>query len=614
MSAPQILYIVHYTSINHEFRNRLNKYINRRNVDKMNNRIAEIMLKKSPYILLYVIFSYALSKFLVFGADIISYALDTIYGGYMLDVKRLVTDMAALIGVSALIAYLRTIVGESYSIGVQYECRDMAVWSIQGADCKETDKNTGLVINRLTSDMGNLNTLLSEIIPEILSYIMTIIVVGVSILKTEWRIFVGIAVIFPVIVPISRIIAKKINILAKSRRGRYDELTEIAADNIAGIEICRTYGLEDALDRRVEEKAGEILKNEYARNAYQALANFITSILQWLPSVICSLIALKLALDGYITSGRLMAFIILFGKISSPLSELPFRIIDAKEMFVSVERLNKIINLKQESSGEYSGCNDVSGKCAIDCNNISFSYGNENAKLYKIDIKANVGEKIAIVGSSGSGKSTLFKILCGFRQPQSGEYKLFGHEFEDWNRQEARKLISYVPQDVFLFPDTIAENVAYGSDDNDPGVKIEKVVCACKKAGIHEKIISLPEGYQTILGERGATLSGGEKQRLAIARALYKNAPIMLMDEPTSSLDETTERIISNTLADDDSERATIVIAHRLSTIKNADRIYVMEDGTIVETGNHEDLMKKSGVYASLYNSADTNGGSYGDI
>ena len=580
----------------------------------MKNKIMQILIKKSPMIAVFGLLSFVLSRILVIGSDIISEAVDKVLEGNIINIKYLMMSTFGLIIVSFLVAYLRTIAREFYSINVQYECRDLAVKSIQGANCSKINGGYGAVINRLTSDVNDLNTLLSEILPDVISYIITIATVGISIFNIEWRIFIGIAVIFPVVVPINNFIARKINTLAKSRRVRYDELSEIVSDNIDGVEICRTYGLENILDERVNIKAAEILHNEYSRNAYQALAQFITSILKWTPSVVCSVIALNLVIADIITVGQLMAFIILFGKLSSPLSELPFRIIDAREMFVSVERINKIINVEQEAGGSYTSDKPQENSRVIDCRDITFSYDDGKEVLKDVDFTANTGEKIAIVGGSGCGKTTFFKILCGFEQPGSGEYDLLGHNFKDWNIHDARKLISFVPQNVFLFPDTIAENIAYGSNEENSEYRMNKVIAACRKAGIHDKIMSLPQGYETVIGERGATLSGGEKQRLAIARAIYKDAPIMLMDEPTSALDEDTEKIISTTLAEDVKDRTTIIIAHRLSTVKNVDMIYVMDKGTIVESGNHETLMAKCGVYTALYNSVYTNGGYNADI
>lgn len=575
--------------------------------------MIKIMLKRSPIFVIFTVFSYILSKLLILGAGIISNAVDTMSLGSDLDVGALLTATAFLIACAFIAAYLKTISGEFYSIKVQEDCRNLAVKALEDAEYSKLAESSGIVINRLTSDMNDLNTLLSEIIPDIITYFITITTVGISIFRIEWRIFAGMTIVFPIIIPISNIIAKKINSLAKKRRGRYDELAEIASDNLAGVEVCRTYQLEGFLENRINLKSEEILQNEYTRNAYQASANFITCTLRWIPSIVCSLIALRLVLSHIITSGQLMAFMILFGKITSPLSELPFRVIDARETLVSVNRIDSIIDLAQEKCGSYTDDTAKQKSHAIHCAGIAFQYTDEKAVLKNVDFNADIGEKIAIVGSSGSGKTTLLKILCGFEQPASGTYELFGHDFSDWNLRAARKLISLVPQDVFLFSGTIEDNVAYGSGEA-PAVRMKKVIIACKKAGIHEKICSLPDGYQTVLGERGATLSGGEKQRLAIARALYKDAPITIMDEPTSALDEETERIISSTLAEKSAARAIIIIAHRLSTIKNADRIYVVDNGVIAESGRHEELLAKQGVYAALYHNAYENGGNHEHI
>lgn len=565
----------------------------------MDNKIIESMIKKSPVFAVFIVLSYVLSKLLVIGAGIISNAIDALSQGYDINLRYLIINMFILITAAFCTAFLKTICCESYSINIQKDCRILAVKALTNARCSKLEGKSGIIINCLTSDMNDLSVLLSEVIPDIITYLITIITVGISIFKIEQRIFIGIAIIFPIVIPISNIIAKKINLLAKSRRGKFDELTQIAADNIAGIEVCRTYSLEKFLNKRIDNKAKEILANEYVRNAYQAVVNFITNALKWIPSVICSIIALILTLDNIITVGELMEFIILFNKISSPLSELPFRIIDAKEMLVSVRRINNIINIEQENSGSYKNTFVTLEKQVISCQNISLTY--KQKILKNVSLNINEGEKIAIVGSCGSGKTTLFKILCGFEQSYCGSYKLYGKDFFDWDIKAARKLISYVPQNVFFFPGTIKDNITYGLGEEDFEVCMKNVISACEKAGIHKKIETLPDGYNTYIGENGNLLSGGERQRIAIARAIYKNAPIILMDEPTSAIDEKTELIINDTIWNNCSKQTMIIIAHRLSAIKNADRIYVMNDGEIAEFGKHEELLSKNGIYAQLY-------------
>ena len=233
--------------------------------------------------------------------------------------------------------------------------------------------------------------------------------------------------------------------------------------------------------------------------------------MKWVPSVGCSLIALFLVLKNTITIGEFMSFLVLFGKISTSLSELPFRIIDAREMLISVKRIEELLCAPKEVSGDYKGSELKNVENIIELKNVSFSYASGNTKCFEnrilkdINVSIKQGEKVAIVGASGAGKSTLLKLLCGFEEVDEGDYYLCGQVFSKWDINEARRLISYVPQDSFLFPETILENLAYGAKNID----IEKVENACKKAGIYQKVCELPDGFNTEVGERGANLSGG---------------------------------------------------------------------------------------------------------
>ena len=564
--------------------------------------VKNIALK---YIWLFIVagvLSYALSKLVIRGSDLITDAINTIMDGNTIDIVALAYSTMWIIIVSMILTFVKTIMGESFSIKVQRDCKNITVESLEKIHYGFFEKNAGTVINKLTSDISDMGTLLSEILPDILQYTVSIITISIALIKMNWLIFAGIIVTFPVVIFSSEIIAKRINELAKKRRGKYDELADIALDNIEGIEVAKAYGIEEILGRRVTLKADEILKNEYSRNRYQALANGLVQAIKWVPSIICSLIVLFLVLKNVITVGELMAFLVLFGKISSPLSELPFRVIDAREMMISVKRIEALISTPKEVSGSYTGNESERAKNLIEMKNVSFTYAGDNKQsdagriLRSIDISVKKGERIAIVGPSGAGKSTLFKLLCGFEQVSGGDYYLCGQSFSEWDINAARSLISYVPQDSFLFPETILENVVYGSKN----MELSKAEEACKSAGIYHKICELPDKFHTEVGERGVKLSGGERQRISIARALYKNAPLILLDEPTSSLDEETEKIISETLSESD-EKAVIIIAHRLSTIKNVDRIYCLNQGEIVEVGSHEELIKQNGLYAALY-------------
>ena len=560
--------------------------------------IRRIMLKYCYLFVVAGILSYILSELVVIGSEIISNAINAMFDGDNIDIEYVAGNTLLIIIISMVVTYIKSITNELFSIKVQKDCKNITVESLERVQYRFFEKNEGTIINKLTSDINDMGKLLSEI----LQYAVTIITISIALVKMNWLIFAGIVVTFPLVIFTSDMIAKKINDLARKRRGKYDELADIALDNIEGIEVAKAYAIEETLGLRVSSKAKEILKNEYSRNRYQALANGIVLLMKWVPSDGCSLIALFLVLKNTITIGEFMSFLVLFGKISTSLSELPFRIIDAREMLISVKRIEELLCAPKEVSGDYKGSELKNVENIIELKNVSFSYASGNTKCFEnrilkdINVSIKQGEKVAIVGASGAGKSTLLKLLCGFEEVDEGDYYLCGQVFSKWDINEARRLISYVPQDSFLFPETILENLAYGAKNID----IEKVENACKKAGIYQKVCELPDGFNTEVGERGANLSGGERQRLSIARAIYKNSPIILLDEPTSALDEQTEKIISKTISENH-ENTVIIIAHRLSTIKNVDRIYCMDKGEIVEVGNHEELIRKNGIYAALY-------------
>lgn len=569
---------------------------------KQNTLVRKMIYKYIYLFLLSTLFLFVLSELIVQGSDFISNAINLMLEGETVDVVSLITKTGLIIIIAMVVSFFRSVCNECFSINIQKECKNITMESLGKAQYCFFEKNAGAIINKLTSDISDMGKLLSEILPDILQYAVMILAFSIAIIKMNWMIFGGILVIFPIAIFLSNKIAEKINELAKKRRGKYDELAEIALDNIEGIEVAKAYGLDELLSHRVKIKSNEILKNEYARNRYQALANGLVLIIKWIPTIICSLLSLYLVLKNVITLGELMAFLVLFGKISAPISELPFRVIEAKELMISVKRIENLINTPKEKSGNYVGKDIEQQDTVIEMKNVSFSYREDKMEAEDTNILKNIeltikrGEVVAIVGASGAGKTTLLKLLCGFEPVVSGEYLFYGQKFSDWNINNARQLISYVPQDSYLFHGTVIENVAYG----DKNINHSKVEVACKKAGIYQTIMDLPDKFDSKVGERGVNLSGGECQRLSIARALYKNAPVILLDEPTSALDEKTQRLVSRTIYED-KDKTVIVIAHRLSTIKEADRIYCMQNGEIVEVGSHEKLMNQNGVYAALY-------------
>jgi subfamily B ATP-binding cassette protein MsbA len=255
--------------------------------------------------------------------------------------------------------------------------------------------------------------------------------------------------------------------------------------------------------------------------------------------------------------------------------------------------LDRPASQKDQGGQTVLECNDVN----IEFENVNFAYGEEARVLENISFKADRGDVIALVGPSGAGKSTIINLILRFYDPQDGMIRINDNILSEYNTASLREKIALVSQDIMIFDDTVLANIAYGR----PDASQDEVMEAAKKAYAHDFIENMPEGYSTRLGENGMSLSGGQRQRIAIARAILKDAPLLLLDEATSALDTDSEKFIQESLAELQQGRTTIVIAHRLSTIRNASNILVLESGQIIESGTHESLIQKKGLYADLH-------------
>lgn len=303
------------------------------------------------------------------------------------------------------------------------------------------------------------------------------------------------------------------------------------------------------------------------------------------------------AVNGRLPVGTYSIMVLLTQRLLWPLTRLG-QTLDLYQR--SMASTNRVINLLDTPITIHTGNKPLyveSVKGELELQNVTFAYQENFPVIQNIYLKIPAGKTIGIVGSTGSGKSTIGKLLLRFYEVKSGKITLDGIEINQINLQDLRRAIGLVSQDIFLFHGTVAENIRYGSFD----ATFSEIIAAAKIAEADNFINKLPQGYDTIVGERGQKLSGGQRQRIALARAVLKNPPILILDEATSAVDNETEAGIQKSLEKITQNRTTIVIAHRLSTIRNADCIYVMEHGRIVEFGRHEELLEKSGIYASLW-------------
>ena len=455
---------------------------------------------------------------------------------------------------------------------------------------------TGQVMSRFTNDVDAMNQLIQTFFNNISKFV-TINILFTRVFYLDYGLGIVVIIIFPLIGNIMKKYSKKLHKTGKEMQNKIGNINSVLQESITGIRVIKAFGTEkneiDKFDNENEGYYRAITKNKRIDAKVKPLVEGINSIIT----------ALVLFYGGYrvinstgFTSGDLMSFLTSLGLMYDPVKNLTNANTSIQTKLPAAERIMEILDIEAEDLEKGSVIENIDG--AIEFKDIYFKYDKSEEQTIKgVSFKAEKGEVIALVGSSGSGKSTLVNLIPRFFDLDSGEILIDGKSIKDLKISSLRSHIGIVPQDTFLFKGTIAYNIGYGNED----VTKEEIIEAAKMANAYNFIMDMPDGFDTEVGERGVLISGGQKQRLSIARALLKDPSILILDEATSALDIESERLVQDALNKLMKNRTTFVIAHRLSTIINADKILVMEKGDIIERGSHEELLEFGGKYKDLY-------------
>lgn len=482
---------------------------------------------------------------------------------------------------------------------MEYDMRKEVFTHIQTLSFSFFDNTkTGHIMSRIVNDLRDI-TELAHHGPEDL-FISLVMLLGsfIILINVEWRLTLIIFAFVPIMIWFAINKRKKLEHAFMEQRKKIATVNAQLENSISGVRVSKSFTNED-----FEVDKFNLGNNEFRKtreSAFKVMAEFTSGVNFF--SNILNLVALSaggfFAFKNLITFGELVSYLLYVNFFLMPIRRLAMFIQQYQEGMTGFRRFQEIMDIKPDIEDKENAVDleDVKGK--IEIKNVTFRYNdNKEDVLSGLNLTIKAGETVALVGPSGGGKTTLCHLIPRFYEIDKGEILIDGINIKDIKLKSLRKNIGLVQQDVFLFTGTIKENIMYGNLD----ATDEEVIEAAKSANIHDFIMSLPNGYNTYVGEKGVKLSGGQKQRISIARVFLKNPPILILDEATSALDNETEIAIQESFERLSKGRTTLVIAHRLSTIRNANEIVVLTDKGIVEKGRHEDLFARNGLYAKLY-------------
>jgi ATP-binding cassette, subfamily B, bacterial len=504
----------------------------------------------------------------------------------------------AIAVLSAISSYSEKFLTTSVAQWVAHDLRRMVYQRIQRLSLAEHgESRTGDLLTRVTSDIDAVQDFITSALLGIVMNVLTLVGMLGVMFYMNWRFtLIGLSVA-PVMFLFVYFYTKRIKKATRLVKKRESELMSGVAEKLTSIQVVQAFAREDYEDQRFDAESRLNVDAGLRARAMKARLSPLVDLLVAVGTCLVLGYGARLVLGGGLTTGQLVIFIFYLGKTYKPMKDLSKMTNTVSKATISFERIQELLDMESrvrdlpqaQPAPRFAG--------AIEFDQVTFSYDGKHPILNHVSLRIEPGQVAAIVGPSGTGKTTIAGLIPRFFDPQAGRILIDGRDIRGFTLKSLRDQVSFVLQDTLLFRGTIWENIAYGK----PDAEIEDTVRAAEQANAHEFIVTMPDSYATMVGERGATLSGGQRRRIAIARAIVRDTPILILDEPTSGLDAASEQYVTEALERLMKGRTSIVIAHHLNTIRHADVIFVVKDAEVVERGTYEELIARGGVFAALH-------------
>jgi ATP-binding cassette subfamily B protein len=490
--------------------------------------------------------------------------------------------------------YLTTSVGQ----WVMHDLRRVLYSHIQRLSLSYHDqKRTGDLISRVTSDIDAVQNLISSVLLGMLVNVLTLFGMVLVMFYLNWEFTLIALLVAPGLFLVVYHYTHRIKQASRAVRRQEGEVVSVLEEMLSSIRVVKAFAREDYEQRRFEQESRENVELALQARNVKAKLPPIVEIIVACGTCLVLWYGARLVLTGGLTSGELLVFLLYLGKMYKPMRELSKMTDTISKAAVGWERIREVLENEMQVRDLPGAKRAPRFKGEIEFDRVAFSYDANQPVLKDLSLKIEPGQLAALVGPTGAGKTTIVSLLPRFYDWKSGAIRIDGEDIRQFKIKSLRQQISFVLQEALLFRATVAQNIAYGK----PEATQEEIIRAAKLANADEFIDKMPDGYDTMIGERGVTLSGGQRQRITIARAIIRNAPILVLDEPSSGLDSEAEELVFEALSNLMAGKTSIVIAHRLATVRRADVIFVIDEGGVVEQGTHSELLDNGGLYSRLY-------------